>query len=93
VRPLDIVSSGCHNIIKIIRLKEITIAVSLKNIVKIYWNKIWKLHKVPQKVLSNRGPQFVSKFIEDLIKTLEIKRTFKIFLRYYINYQQDNWTG
>ena len=47
--------------------------VSSKDIIKIYRNKIWKLHGVPQKVLSNRGPQFISKFMEDLTKALETK--------------------
>jgi len=56
-----------------IRLKVIMKVVSSKDIIKIYRNKIWKLHGVPQKVLSNRGPQFISKFIEDLTKALETK--------------------
>jgi len=58
---------------KMIGLKVITIAVLSENIAKIYRNKIWKLHKVPQKVLSNKEPQFVSKFIKDLTKALETK--------------------
>ena len=36
------------------------ISVSSEKIAKIYWNEIWKLHGIPQTVLSNRGPQFVS---------------------------------
>ena len=32
---------------KIIRLKVTTIAISLEDIAKIYWDKIWKLHRVP----------------------------------------------
>ena len=64
--------------IKMIKLKMTTTAVSLENIAKIYWDKIWKLHRVPQKVLSNRGSQSASRFIEDLIKVLETKRTLSI---------------
>ena len=52
--------------------------VSLEDIVKIYQNKIWKLYGVPQKVLRNRGPQFVSKFMKNLTKVLEMKRTLSI---------------
>ena len=48
--------------------------VSFEEIARIYWDDIWKLHGVLQKVLSDRGPQFASKFIEDLIKALETKR-------------------
>ena len=58
-----------------IRLKATIIAISLENVAKIYRNKIWKLYRVPQKVLSNRELQFASRFIEDLTKLLGMKRT------------------
>ena len=96
---------------KMIRLKVTMTVVLLKDITKVYWDYIWRLHGVPQKVLSNREPQFASKFMEDLIKSLKTKRTlstvyhpytdgqteqinqeFEVFLRHYVNYQQDNWT-
>ena len=47
---------------------------SSKDIAKIYWNKIQKLQGVPWKVLSDRGPQFALKFIENLMKALRTKR-------------------
>ena len=48
--------------------------ISLERIAKIYRNNIWKLHRVPKKILSDKGPQFASKFIEKFTKVLEIKR-------------------
>ena len=59
---------------KIIRLKTITTVVSSEEIVKIYWDKIWKIHRVPWKILSNRGPQFASWFMKNLTKVLGTKR-------------------
>ena len=41
---------------KMIRLKAITITVLFEDIAKIYQNNIWKLYRVSQKVLSDRGP-------------------------------------
>jgi len=55
---------------KIIQLKAMTTNISSKGIAKIYRDEIWKLHGVPRKILSNRGPQFTSKFMEELTKTL-----------------------
>lgn len=55
--------------------------VSLEDITKIYRDEIWKLHEVSQKVLSDRGPQFTSKFIENLTKALGIKQM--LFIVYY----------
>ena len=52
---------------KMIQLKVTTTNVSLKEIAKIYQDKIYG---VPRTILSNRGPQFASRFIEDLMKAL-----------------------
>ena len=76
---------------------------------KIYRDNIWKLHRVPRKILSDWGPQFTSKFMGELTKVLEtmrqlltayhsqtdgqterINQEIGMFLRHYINYQQDN---
>jgi len=45
-----------------------------EEIIKIYHNEIWKLHGIPRTILSDRGPQFMSKFMKDLMKALETKR-------------------
>ena len=45
-----------------------------ERIAKIYRDNIWKLHGIPRKILSNREPQFVSKFIEEFTKVLETMR-------------------
>jgi len=57
-----------------IRLKATTTNISLEGIAKIYRDNIWKLHRIPRKILSDKGPQFVSKFMEELTKVLETKR-------------------
>ena len=59
---------------KMICLKATTTNVSSKEIAKIYQDKIWKLHGVPRAILSDRGPQFTSRFIEDLMKALETRK-------------------
>ena len=59
---------------KMIHLKATITNVSSEDIMKIYWDEIWKLHKVPKAVLSDRGPQFASRFMEDLMKALGTKR-------------------
>ena len=48
--------------------------ISSEGITKIYRDKIWKLHGIPRKILSNRGPQFALKFMEKLTKALRTKR-------------------
>ena len=59
---------------KMIRLKVTTTNVSSEKIAKIYQDEIWKLHEVPKTILSDRGPQFALRFMEDLMKALEIQQ-------------------
>jgi len=48
--------------------------ISSEGIAKIYSDDIWKLYRVPRKILSNREPQFALKFMEEFTKALGIKR-------------------
>jgi len=45
-----------------------------EGITKIYRDDIWKLYGVLKKILSNKEPQFVSKFMEEFTKVLGTKR-------------------
>ena len=66
---------------KMIRLKATMINISLEGIAKIYRDEIWKLHRVPRTILSNQGPQFTSKFMEEFTKVLGTKR--KLSMAYH----------
>ena len=59
---------------KMIQLKTMTTNISLEGIVRIYRDKIWKIYGVLRKILSDRGSQFVLKFMEELMKILGTKR-------------------
>ena len=61
-----------------IKLKKTMTNISLEEIVRIYRDKIWKLHGIPKKILSNRGPQFTSRFIEEFTKILGTTRQLLI---------------
>ena len=64
-----------------IRLKVITTNILLERIAKIYRDKIWKLHGVPRIILSDQGPQFMSKFMKEFTKVLGTKR--KLSMTYH----------
>ena len=59
---------------KMIRLKVTTTNISSEEITKIYRNDIWKLYGISKKILSDQGPQFASKFMEEFTKALGTKR-------------------
>ena len=60
--------------IKMIWLKATTTSISLEGIAKIYRDDIWKLHGIPRKILSDQGPQFILKFMEEFIRVLGTTR-------------------
>ena len=55
--------------------------ISLEGIAKIYRDNKCKLHRVPKKILSDRGPQFISKFMEEFTKALGMTR--QLSMAYY----------
>ena len=59
---------------KIIWLKVTTTNIFSEGIVKIYKDNIWKIHGILKKILSDQGPQFTLKFIEEFTKALETMR-------------------
>ena len=44
-------------------------------VTQLFWDGIWKLHGLPEEVISDRGPQFVSNFMRGLSEILGIKVT------------------
>jgi len=56
--------------------------ISSSEVARIYQDDIWKIHGIPKKIISDRGPQFVSTFMEELCKVLEIKRA--MLTAYYL---------
>ena len=59
---------------KMIRLKATMTNISSEGVTKIYRDEIWKIHGIPKTILSDCGPQFALKFMEDFTKILETKR-------------------
>jgi len=74
---------------KMIRLKATTTNISSEEITKIYRDEIWKIHGVPRMILSNRGSQFASKFMEDFTRVLGTKRKMSMAYRPQTNGQTE----
>jgi len=71
---MDVIIVIVDQFTKIIRLKVTTTNILSEGIVKIYRDNIWKLHGILKKILSDQGPQFASKFMEEFTKVLGTKR-------------------
>jgi len=54
---------------------ETVTTVNATGAANLYLRNIWKLHGLPRKVISDRGPQFVAAFIKELYRLLGIEAT------------------
>jgi len=59
---------------KMIKLIATTTSISSSEVARIYQDDIWKIHGIPKRIISDKGPQFVLTFMEELCKVLGIKR-------------------
>src|SRR4051812_25951141 len=51
-----------------------TVELTAEGLARIYRDNIWKLHGIPKKTISDRGPQFAAKFMEALLRMLGVTR-------------------
>jgi len=61
-----------------IRLMATMTSISSSEVARIYRDDIWKIHGIPKKIISDRGPQFASTFMEEPCKALGIKRAMSM---------------
>ena len=56
-----------------IRLFPTTTEITSQGVAKIFCDEVFKLHRIPHKVISDRGPQFISSFMKELYSQLQIE--------------------
>jgi len=44
-----------------------------EGLAKLFRNNVWKLHRLPKSIISDRGPQFIAESIRKLNRILEIE--------------------
>ena len=52
-----------------------------KELARLFRDNVWKLHGLPESVISDRGPQFIARLMRKLNKILEIET--KLSMAYY----------
>jgi hypothetical protein len=62
-----------HSITKQAHFIDTITTLSAAGTAKLYVQHIWKHHGLPGKALSDRGPQFITEFMKELYRLLEIK--------------------
>ena len=58
---------------KMIHIAPTTKTVDSEGVYRIYMDRVWKLHGTPDKIISDRGPQFASRFAKNMNEQLQIE--------------------
>ena len=66
-----------------------TEGTSAEGLARLLWDNIWKLHGLPESIVSDRGPQFVVELTKELNRMLGIKT--KLSMAFYL--QTNGQTG
>ena len=52
--------------------------IMVEGLVKLFRDNVWKLHRLPESIISDRGPQFVAGLVKELNKMLGIETRLSI---------------
>ena len=63
----------CDRLSKMAHFVATTEETSAEGLARLFWNNMWKLHRLPESVISDRGPQFAVELIKELNKMLGIE--------------------
>ena len=53
----------------------------VEGLAKLFWDQVWKLHGLPESIISDRGVQFAAGIIKELNNLLGIQT--KLLMAYY----------
>ena len=69
----NVVLVVCDRLSKMAYFVATTEETSAEGLARLFWNNMWKLHRLPESVISDQGPQFTVELIKELNKMLGIE--------------------
>ena len=69
----DAILVVCDRLSKMMHFVATTEGTSAEGLVRLFQDNVWKLHGLPESVVSDRGPQFVAELTKELNKMLGIR--------------------
>ena len=69
----DAIMVAVDSVSKMVHFIPMTTTVSALGSARLYLRNVWKLHGLPDRVVSDRGPQFVAEFTKELYRLLGIE--------------------
>jgi len=76
----DVILVICNRLSKMAHFVTTTKETMAKGLARLFRDNVWKLHGLPESVISDRGPQFVAELTRELDKMLGIEmRMLRVF--------------
>ena len=69
----DAILVVCDQLSKITHFVATTEGTSTEGLARLFWDNIWRLHRLPESMVSDRGPQFAAELTKELNRMLGIK--------------------
>ena len=74
----DAILVVCDKLSKMTHFVATTEGTSAEGLARLFQDNVWKLHRLPESVMSDRGPQFVVELTKELNRMLGIKTKLSI---------------
>jgi len=99
----DAILVVCDRLSKIAYFVVTTEGISVKGLVRLFRDNVWKLHGLPESIISDREPQFAVELTKELNKMLGIETRLSTafhlqtdgqmeqYLRFFMEYRQRDW--
>jgi len=72
----DTVMTVMDSVSKRVHFVPMHTTVTAEGAARLFLHHVWKLHGLPKRVVSDRGPQFVASFTKELYRLLGIQLSF-----------------
>ena len=69
----DAILVVCDRLSKMVHFVATTERTSAEGLTRLFWDNIWKLHRLPESIISDWGPQFTAGLTKELNKMLGIE--------------------
>ena len=73
VADKDVILVVCNRLSKMAHFVATTEEMTAEGLARLFRDNMWKLHNLPESVISDRGPQFVAELMKKLNRILEIE--------------------
>ena len=73
VAEKDAILVICDRLLKITHFVTTIEKTTAKGLARLFRNNVWRLHRLPENVVSDRGPQFTMELMRELNKILGIQ--------------------